>query len=338
MARIRGFPTTTRKQRAVSTIQRKRRANRQRRRRGRHAGPSGLKTVLKSVYQVVSALPILPAPIRTAADWIARQFGLTTATINAPSFVMTDGVINTLEWSGFVRSELFISGDPKAGSYNEHTMTITTNIRTIRPISIRFELSPQNPMTNRSGYYTMGFIPATGPDSYDEFKTLDKEQLGYERFLQRVPVKARFPGTGKGTMTYNVPASNVFLHNGIPLRKVGDTTSVDTIGFLIVLYKRDDRVEYSNFTSDEVSFDLRITGTCVPMLVDPVTPQEVFAARIIKDYNSGGAYCFRNPTTKECVQLRTATWNPRNKMFEAQDKDKVSYSLEVTDLEQMAIQ
>lgn len=283
---------------------------------------SPLKSVLKTVYQVVSALPILPAPIRTAADWVGRMFGLTSAASTGSSFVMNDGVVNAIEWCGFVRSEIFVTGNPLAGSFNEHKLTLQTNIRSVRPISISFTLRPQNPVMNRSGYYTMGFMPCTGPNSVSEFKDLDHSQLGYERFLQRMPVHARFSGSAPGSMSYTVPKNNTFLHNGIPLRKIGETSDSDIIGLVVIVYRRDDRAEYKDFSSDEISFDLRITGQCAIAQVDPLTPIDVYASKLLKDYNAGKSrYVFRNPTAELDFALKTATWNERTKAFQGQASD-----------------
>lgn len=306
------FPTTSRR-----TIRRVKRS-----RKPSASKPGSLKSVMKTIYQVVSALPILPAPVRSAADWVGRMFGLTSATGPASTFVMTDGVVNSIEWSGFVRSELLVTNNPLAGSYNEHLLTLSTNIRAVRPLSVSFTLTPQNPVERRSGYYTMGFIPVTGPNSVKEFRDLDKDQLGYERFLQRMPVKSRFPGSSKGTMTYTVPASNAFLHNGIPLRKVGDTTDSDALGFLVIVYRREDRVEYSDFSPDDVSFDLRVSGRCTIAQTDPLTPIDVYASRILKDYNQGRSrYVFRNPSTSDFYRIKTCKWNPSTKLFTAQASD-----------------
>lgn len=292
--------------------------------------------VAKTIYQVVSALPILPAPIKSGADWIARQFGLTnTLRAAGGSFVMLDGAVNSCEWAGFVRTDVFISGS-SLGGYDEHTETLTTNVKTIRPLTLVFRLSPQNPVQNRAGYYTMAFMPSTGPESYNYFNSLVKDQLGFERLINRCAYRGRWPAARGGRIRFRTPKTNAYLHQGVPLRQTGDKSTEDVIGFLVVIYSRDDRTEYKDFTADEVAFDLRIDARALPMQVDPLQTQAIFGGRIIKDYNAGNSkYVFKNPTTNEIFKFNEPTWDPKKKGFVA-DASKEIKSV-VGSLEEMEL-
>lgn len=298
-----------------------------RRRTSKSIRSNPLKQVLRSVYQVISALPILPAPVKSAADWVARQFGLTSASAT-PAFVMTDGAINALEWAGFLRTDLFVTGCPQAGAYSEHNIALSTNIKTVCPKTINFAIKPQNPVSARRGYYTFGFMPSTGPESYSYFNSLDKEQLGYERFLSRVPLKMRFEAAQGGSCSYTVPKSNSYLHNGIPLRATGDQGTEDVVGFLVIVYKCDARIDYKDFTADEVAFDFRITTTSVPGQIDPLTTQSLYGGRIVKDFNEAKSrYVFKNSKTLESFQVNTPTWDINKKAFTAKASDLVKLSV-----------
>lgn len=281
--------------------------------------PSPLKNVLRSVYQVISALPILPAPVKAVSDWVARQFGLTSATRDkARKYNLTDGVLNSLEWAGFVRTSMLVTGTPNGGAYREDQEVFWTNIRSVRLINISFNLQPQNPVSSRAGYYTLAFFPSTSAESYSIYSEMSADQLGYERLLVRAPVKARWPAATGGNISYTVPKSNVYLHNGIPLQPHTTDARDDIVGLLVVVYNREDRTEYSDFTPDQVAFDLRVKGTALPMQIDPLTPIQLYGSQSIRDFNEGQTvYVFRNPKTKETFTLNKPKWNTSTKAFEA---------------------
>lgn len=287
--------------------------------RKRRQRSSPVKNMLKSIYQVVSALPIIPAPVKSAADWVARQFGLTTAVkIKGQSTTISDGVINSLEWAGFIRTSMLVTGTPNGGSYSEKFEEFKTNIRSVRPLSLTFKLMPQNPLGNRAGYYTLAFFPCTGPTSVEDFKNYAKDELGYERILVRAPVRARWPATTGGTLSYTVPKSNAYLHNGLPVYITTDTSTRDYIGFLVIVYNREDRQEYADFTADQVSFDLRISGVAAPMQIDPITSTKLYGSQSVKDFNEGASmYVFRNPKNGDTFAVDKARWNTSAKAFYA---------------------
>lgn len=289
--------------------------NRRRRKR-----PSPANNVLKSIYQVITALPILPTPVKQVADWVARQFGLTTATkVKGQATAIRDGVVNSLSWAGFLRTSMLVTGTPNGGSFTEDYEIFYTNIRSVRPVSLTFKLLPQNPQGNRSGYYTFAFFPFTGPDDLEVFNQLAKDELGYERILVRAPLRARWPAATGGTIAYTVPKSNTFLHNGLPVYKTNaDDSAGDYFGFLVINYNREDRAEYSDFTAEQVSFDLRISGVAMPMQFDPITMGRLYGSKSVKDFNENASkYVFLNPKTKETFAVKSANWDPVLKAFAA---------------------
>lgn len=162
----------------------------------------------------------------------------------------------------------------------------------------------------------MAFIPCESPACVDRFRRFDVDDFGWQRFYMRAPVKGRWQASTGGSVSYTVPKSNSYLHNGIPW---SDTVSdASAIGMLVVQYERDDRTEYGDFTADQVSFDLRVTGQAVPAMIDPVTTADVpcnFA--LIDLLVDKKRYLFKNLKTGGEYLVDKPTWDPSKKVFTA---------------------
>lgn len=223
-----------------------------------------------TVYQVMSALPFIPAPIKSVADVIANQFGFATKKYDAVKKTYTVSATPVgLVWLSELSATAFICGTPYC-SFNEAKCKAQTNYRSCRPRTITITVSPSNQMQYRQGYYSVAFFPYTGPGDSATVRTWTTDNIGWSRIFQRAPIKKRVPATQRVTLTYNVPTSNTYLHMGLPLLADGIESKTDVVGAIYISYECDDRITYENFTPADCGIDVRLNLIGEFMHIDPV--------------------------------------------------------------------
>lgn len=231
------------------------------RRRFKKKKPSILKAFGSSIYQIISSLPFVPAPIKAISDVIAHQIGLTGDVLPTnPGYSAGDVSPCYMAYAFSVNAAAFTIGS----AYFPVTATSATNVlshsnyKSIRPKSFSITVKPQNPVAHRDGFYYVGIQPMTGSTDITYWKSFKLSDIStdVEVFMGMFAIKRRTTGSGSVSLSYTVPATNSFLHMGQDIR------SNFPIFVVFILFSCCNRDKYKDFTANDFDVSIKFSGTC----------------------------------------------------------------------------
>lgn len=221
-------------------------------RRARRRRPSTMRTIASTIYQALVALPFIPAPLKSAADVVARQVGLITKSndVNGTDTAVPNGIY----FVGEISANAFVQNVPY--SVNDGRGSWITKYTSVRPLSITVVVTPSNHAATRCGYYNVGLIPYTGALDFQRYRKINFLELSTSGTFAGYPIRKRVPAGKSISLTYNVPRSNTFLHMGIKFEPA-TLERTNGVAMVCVAYDCFDRNSYDDFTPNDFSVDVR---------------------------------------------------------------------------------
>lgn len=217
--------------------------------------PSLIKTIGSALYQVFSCLPFVPAPVKAVADVVAHEFGFGTKVTNPSAAVTAIGTPTSLVYFMEISSAAFLMNHP-AAAYNYIGKNLTTNYQSCRPITITVTVAPIGNVQDREGFMTVALFPYTGTGSAVRYRSLTALTLIDSDMFAKAPVRKRTPASQPLTLTYNVPRSNAYLHDGLPFNTMNKQSN--GVCGVYVYFECINRDSYDDFKPSMFNVDIRL--------------------------------------------------------------------------------
>lgn len=270
---------------------------------------------VKSVYNVITALPFVPTPIKSMAAVVAGQLGVAEITRhqhNPNLWVINDAAPYCVCYYFIIRSNAYILKSGLGTTTAKLSKTaFTTNYRSIRPRVTTITMTPSAKFGTRAGYYSAAIFPFTSSSSAAIYENLNKKFLCDDQWLTRAPIYRRFNTSKTGTLTYRTPKSNTFLHMGVPLQQNGKTTVADGVMAVAINFMCDNRTDYANFQGSEVGVDIKLTCLADPLEYDGLESFEVWN-NPIRDVLHGST-SYHSPDKTYWIHDPVLTYDPLRK-------------------------
>lgn len=250
------------------------RVNRNRQFRKKKSKLTLFQSIAKSAYNLITALPFVPAPVKSIADVVAHQFGIANSITGSNNVAATPNVI-CFYFELSVKS--LILGSPLIVEDSPNDL-YKTNFRTARPMTWTVSVIPTGRVQSREGFLFVAMFPYTSDLSALDYRAFDKTGLPLNDFIARAPVKKRAPATQTITLSYQVPRNNAFLNKGFNLATAADSSGVCAV---YVGFEMNDRDSYDDFKPSDFSVEIKINGQAKLGDANPTMPTKFSSESVV---------------------------------------------------------
>lgn len=257
-----------------------------------------LQSIAKTGSEFLSALPFVPAPVKSIAQFVAHQFGISSIT-NADTRGAVMGTPNFIVFFFEVSIVAFIEGAKQIIFDSPHG-TYVTNYRSAQPLTWTVSVSPTGPLQSREGFMYAAMFPYTSDKSASDYRKYDKTGLGQPDFYRRAPIKKRASALSTITLSYQVPRDNAYLNRGFELEKASSKNGVFAfyLGFEV-----ENRDSYDDFKTSDFNVEFKFNAQCKLGNVDTTQPISIFATPCVDLLAGLPSRCFVLTDNKKRVLI-----------------------------------